>query len=641
MDGAKRDLAHVPALDGVRAIAVSLVVLFHIRVAGFGSGFLGVDIFFVLSGFLITSLLLAEIDRTGRIALTAFWSRRVRRLFPALVVLLLVVAGVTAVAATFTERASIRGDLLSTTTYVANWHFIGTSSYFANNGVDSPLHHAWSLAIEEQFYLVWPLVLFGLVKLLKRPRAIVAVLGVIGAGLSAFALSALWLPGSVDRAYMGTDSRIFEPLVGAIGAALIATPRWRGLIARFGTPLVAAGSLGLVAALTTMGPESSIYFFGGAVAVSVCTLLVIAPLWIGRAGRLQRALELRPVVWLGAISYGVYLWHWPFVVWLRVPEARGADLVMRGLAVVVLTLAVSAASYHAIERPIRRGRLFEGRAASSGLRVRRLELRRGLALVTVPPVMLAVAWTSIVATTVPPPEPGVPVVMLVGDSVPLHLENAFEKEASSRGWRMVSAARGACSVSGERATSSTGRTLHDSSNCPDTAVPLQNRLLREAHPDVVVWWDRWSVSDFLTAEGEHVSSGTARFWELRRQTLRATVHRLAGRGARLVFVAVEPPGLGVESRCGAACSSWVRFQIAHFTDITSRWNAMLRRYAALHPRQTAFVSLTGFFCHDHRVPCDDRIDGVPARPDGTHYEGVGQDLVTRRLATLIAPYLAS
>ena len=149
-----RDKSHISSLDGVRAVAVVLVFLFHLQVPGFKAGFLGVDIFFVLSGFLITSLLLSESDRTGRVSLTAFWARRARRLLPALVLILIAVAVVTWTTATFTERASLRGDLLASTAYVANWHFISTSSYFASTGVESPLQHMWSLAIEEQFYLL-------------------------------------------------------------------------------------------------------------------------------------------------------------------------------------------------------------------------------------------------------------------------------------------------------------------------------------------------------------------------------------------------------------------------------------------------------------------------------------------------------
>ena len=167
---------HVRAVDGMRAVAVVMVVLFHLGVPGMSAGYLGVDVFFVLSGFLITSVLISEMDRHSRIQLLAFWSRRIRRLLPALAVLLLVVAVHTALTATFIERASIRGDLLAASAYVANWRFIATSSYFAYTGVESPIQHTWTLAVEEQFYLVWPLALAVVAALSRRPRLVTLVL---------------------------------------------------------------------------------------------------------------------------------------------------------------------------------------------------------------------------------------------------------------------------------------------------------------------------------------------------------------------------------------------------------------------------------------------------------------------------------
>jgi peptidoglycan/LPS O-acetylase OafA/YrhL len=163
--GARKEPGHVRALDGMRAIAVLLVLLFHLRIPWFRAGFLGVDVFFVLSGFLITSLLLEEIRRTGRVSLPEFWARRARRLLPAVVLVLLVLSLTTSMTTTYTERPSVRGDLLATTGYVANWRLISTSSYFADTGVDSPVEHTWSLAIEEQFYLAWPLLVLGVATL--------------------------------------------------------------------------------------------------------------------------------------------------------------------------------------------------------------------------------------------------------------------------------------------------------------------------------------------------------------------------------------------------------------------------------------------------------------------------------------------
>ena len=356
------EAGYVRALDGVRGVAVGLVFLFHLRVAGFGAGYLGVDVFFVLSGFLITSLVLDELRRTGRIALTSFWARRVRRLLPALVLLLLVVALVTWLTATFSERATLRGDLLAATAYVANWHFISTSGYFVSTGIESPLQHTWSLAIEEQFYLIWPLLLTALVLVVKRPRIAVGVLAALGVAGSAALLATQWSPGAVERAYMGTDSRIFEPLVGALGAVLVAHPRSRPVVDRLGGSLILLGAAGLIVGLIVIRPDTAVYYYGGALGVSAATLLLVAPLWLGHGRALRRALEWAPLVWLGAISYGVYLWHWPMTIWLGVRQTRGLEAGIRGAAVVLCTVGAAAISYYAIERPIR------GRAPGGGLR---------------------------------------------------------------------------------------------------------------------------------------------------------------------------------------------------------------------------------------------------------------------------------
>ena len=625
-------LAHVRALDGIRGIAVLLVFLFHLNVSGAGGGFLGVDIFFVLSGFLVTSLLLAEVHGSGRIGVSAFWARRIRRLLPALILLLLVVAAVTHFTATAIGRSSVRGDLLATTTYVANWHLIASSSYFANAGTVSPLQHTWSLAIEEQFYLVWPLALAVVVILGRRLRLAIGMLAGAGAIASALALAFLWSQAGADRAYMGTDARILEPLIGALGAVVVASPRGRALVRRLGPLLLPVGVVGSIAAVATIRPQAPSYYLGGALAVSILTVMVVAPLWIGCGRRLGSLFALKPLAWLGVISYGVYLWHWPLMVWFGIPSAQGSGRLLRGAAVAVLTIVVAGLSYHLVERPIRLGR-------TTVRRVRWNDAwRRRAVLLSVPVAMVATVGTSVAATAVPPPEPGVPVVLVTGDSVPLRLEAALERAGAARGWRIASAAAGGCPVSGE-VTTWAGNPPEVITGCP-AVVHTQDEALRKLDPDVVLWWDRWSLSDFITAEGEHVTVGTPRFWALRTATLPLTVQRLTARGAIVVFVAIEPPGEGASTHCPKGCRHWVELRVEHYRDITARWNAILRSYAEQHPDLAAFISITDVVCRSDTAPCDDRIDGVVARPDGTHYEGAGERLAVGALLRLVAPILA-
>ena len=623
----------LPALDGLRGIAVVLVVLFHLRVTGFAAGYLGVDVFFVLSGFLITGLLLAELERTGGVSLAAFWARRVRRLLPALVVLLVVVAIVTHFTATDSERTSIRGDLLATAGYVANWRLIATTSYFVNTGVVSPLQHAWSLAIEEQFYLVWPLLLVSTAPLVRgRHGTVIAALAVVGIGASVAIMWSLYASGAADRAYMGTDSRIFEPLVGAAGAVVVAGDRRRRRIAAGIRPLAVIGVGGVVAGLVLLGPDSSTYYRTGALMFSLACLALVLAARVDSDGVLVRVLRWPPLVGLGLISYGVYLWHWPVIVWLGLEEARGMAAVVRGAAAVALTLLAALVSYVVVERPVRRGPK-QPRHGSV-----RPGLRPAIVLAAVPGSLLTVAALSLAATSVPAPSSGTPVIMLAGDSVPLHLTPTLERAASSRGWQVVSAARGACPVTGEVPLAPDGDPTLLGPGCP-AVTALQDSLIARWDPRVVVWWDRWSLSSFKAPDAAAVESGTPSFWTARTEALDSAVGRLTSRGATVLLVTVEPEGRAVSSTCSGGCGWWTTFRIQHYDDITARWNAILTRYSEEHPGTTALLSVTESVCRTDVSPCTDDIDGAPARPDGTHYAGAGADLVASLLVDAVAPYV--
>ncbi len=431
---------------------------------------------------------------------------------------------------------------------------------------------------------------------------------------------------------MGTDARILEPLLGALGAVVVASPRGRALVGRMGPLLLPVGVVGTIAAVAALRAQASWYYLGGALAVSILTVSVVAPLWVGCGRRLGSVFAFRPLAWLGVISYGVYLWHWPLMVWFGVPSAAGSDRLLRGGLVVALTIAAATLSYHLVERPIRLGR-------PGAKRVRWSDAwRRRAVLLSVPLAMIATVGTSVAATAVPAPPPGVPVVLVAGDSVPLRLEAALERAGAARGWRVASAAAGGCPVSGE-VTTWAGNPPEVITACPDV-VHRQDDAVRKLDPDVVLWWDRWSLSDFITAEGEHVTVGTPRFWGLRTVSLSRTVRRLTARGAIVVFVATEPPGEGASTHCPKGCRHWVDLRIGHYRDITVRWNEMLRSYADRHPDLAAFISITDVVCRSDTAPCDDRVDGVVARPDGTHYEGVGERLVVGALLRLVAPIVA-
>jgi peptidoglycan/LPS O-acetylase OafA/YrhL len=349
--GADRPLyPYRPALDGVRGLAVSAVVLFHGGVATVPGGFLGVDTFFVLSGFLITSLLLAEYDREGRIRLLAFWGRRARRLLPALLVMLAVVTVAGRWLLAPDDERLLRGDALAALGYVANWRMIYRGAgYFTQTAAPSVLQHTWSLGIEEQFYLVWPLAVAGVLGLSAGRRRVVIATCLAGIAASVGAAALLYRPDDVNRAYFGTDTRAQALLIGC--ALAVVAPK---LTHRFVTaPLAVAGALGTVWLWSHADGSAAWLYRGGFTAAALATGAVLVHAVTQPASVTARLLSRPPLVWLGKISYGVYLWHWPLFQYLsgeRLGFAGGRLLALRCAA----TLAVAVASYWLVERPIRR-----------------------------------------------------------------------------------------------------------------------------------------------------------------------------------------------------------------------------------------------------------------------------------------------
>jgi peptidoglycan/LPS O-acetylase OafA/YrhL len=362
---------HLPALDGLRAFAVAGVVAYHLGWGWASGGYLGVDLFFVLSGFLITSLLLEERALTGRVRLAAFWARRARRLLPALLLMLTLIAlfvvldgryGGPGAAASF-DLSGLRGDALATLFYVANWHAIFShQSYFAQFAVSSPLKHTWSLAIEEQFYLVWPLVLLVLLKVSRgawrRVGLIVAVLG----ALASAGLMSLMYHGVADanRVYYGTDTHLFDMFGGIAVAMVVAARPQPGPRARRALHLAAplcAVALGVfwVRAGTGSGLVPGWMYHGGFLLCAALAAVVIADVRQVEHGPLGAVLSLRPLRFLGRISYGVYLWHFPVIVYMT-PARLGISGNVLDVVRIAATLLIATLSYRFVEMPIRRAR---------------------------------------------------------------------------------------------------------------------------------------------------------------------------------------------------------------------------------------------------------------------------------------------
>ncbi|MFN8051316.1 MAG: acyltransferase family protein [Acidimicrobiales bacterium] len=352
--GSAERMPHLPALDGLRGLAVAVVVLFHGNWSWARGGFLGVSMFFTLSGFLICSLLLDEHRRAGRVDLRAFWGRRFRRLLPAA---WLTLAAVTALALALGQFGSAdRLDVWAALANVANWRFWATgSSYSALFAQPSPLLHFWSLAIEEQCYLLVPPIVAITLARARRPKRAVAL--VLAALLAGSVVSTL-LQSNPDRVYYGTDTRAAELLIGALLAVAVSHEPLRrrlvnGLWPR--TALQAAASLAFGMALGAWALVSVSDPFvgnGGLVLVGIGSAVLVLDAAVG-VGVVARLLSVAPLRALGRISYGVYLFHWPLFV-LITERRTGLGHTARFVLAVVLTLALATLSHRWFEGPVRR-----------------------------------------------------------------------------------------------------------------------------------------------------------------------------------------------------------------------------------------------------------------------------------------------
>ena len=325
--------------------------VFHAARPGLPGGFIGVDVFFVLSGYLITRILINEHEANGHVRIARFYSRRVRRLMPAVVVLVAVVATREALYGEVLVLGARLRDSIATLFYFMNWNLIWQADqYFLEATSASPLRHAWSLSIEEQFYLIWPVALIGILALVRRnpKRAIIVVAAL--AAISALLMAVLYEPTVVDRAYYGTDTRVHQPLIGAALALAIARRSESDRIGRFATGMWAAVAMGgtalIIVGARVLSGSSPAYYLGGSLAVAVATAVVILGLERAPESLVAKVFSWNPLKQLGRISYGVYLWHWPVILWLAVPEGFGfLERRVMNLAQFGLTVTIATASY--------------------------------------------------------------------------------------------------------------------------------------------------------------------------------------------------------------------------------------------------------------------------------------------------------
>jgi peptidoglycan/LPS O-acetylase OafA/YrhL len=339
-------------VQGLRALAVGLVILDHVGVPGVAGGFVGVDVFFVISGFLISSLLLHEATATGRVRIGHFYARRARRILPAATVVLVATSVFAAVEMSVSRVEEIVSDVRWAAFFAANIHFsrLGTN-YFEEDRADSPVQHFWSLAVEEQFYLFWPLLLLMVCLFVGRRQLTAVTTLVASAWVASLVWSILRTPASPTEAYFSSATRVWELATGALLA--LAGP-YLGRIPRVVRHVLVGGGLAAIGLAAVRYDASTVFPGWRALLPVLGTAAVLAAGASGAVGP-ARLLTLRPMRYVGDISYSLYLWHWPVLVLGAEYVGDRRTVAETGLLVGV-TVALSVLSYHAVENPIRRAR---------------------------------------------------------------------------------------------------------------------------------------------------------------------------------------------------------------------------------------------------------------------------------------------
>ncbi|HEC2158625.1 acyltransferase family protein [Staphylococcus delphini] len=347
---------YMPGLDGIRAVAVIAIIIYHLNPQWLSGGFLGVDTFFVISGYLITSLLLTEYHNTGKIELTSFWLRRVKRLIPAV---LFLVMGVLVLTLIFmpTEIQKVRADSIAAIFYVSNWWYIMQNVDYFEQFAVQPLKHLWSLAIEEQFYLVFPIVLLSLLSFIRRLKSI-RIIFLILLVISMITMMVLYVPNeNVARVYFGTDTRIQTLLMGVLLALVWPPFQLKAKVNRKMRMMIdTAGVVGLAILFICfkfVSETNSILYYGGFFLISAVTLLVIASS-VHPSGYFAKFLGNKVFTFIGSRSYSLYLWHYPIIVLIHHQFVQGQIPPLVYVVEILLMVLMAEFSYKFIEQPFRK-----------------------------------------------------------------------------------------------------------------------------------------------------------------------------------------------------------------------------------------------------------------------------------------------
>jgi peptidoglycan/LPS O-acetylase OafA/YrhL len=671
------------SLDGIRAFAVVGVVLYHAGVAWIPGGLLGVDVFFVLSGFLITSLLLREVRAGGRIDLRAFWYRRARRLLPALLLVLIAVSLWAALDQSQDIR-SIRLDVVSALLYVANWRFAAShQGYFSSAQSPSPVLHLWSLGVEEQFYLLWPLLVAAAVIVGRRvgrvlpiaaferpsfasgrmPVRYLAVAGIVAStGCLIYGSSAGF---DSSRLYYGTDTRALALLTGAALATALPLPRSPEKVrssvqlTRKWTLIGGLALAGLVTIVLSVGGQDSLLYHGGFLLVAVLVALVIASLLKAPRGPVSRLFSLAPLVHLGRISYGLYLWHWPVILFLT-SERTGLGGIGLLLLRLVTSLSIAELSYWYLERPILAGAFPKPRMVTAGLALlvavvavagpwiavprsggadqasfaskldslAKTQEQHSADLAKAPAAAPTPAGAS--ATPTPTPTPTTPIqalpggvpapspnpvpaepinMLLVGDSTGWSAALAVQDQAAAYKVRLYDGSRVGCGIAPGVGAGDGDQAPVKYGECWDWAQRWQATVAAQ-HPNVsLMVLGHWEVVN-RKLNGKVTRVGDRVYDNLLTTELERAVSVLGSAGGK-VELATAPCYLRPERPDG---TRWPQDDCTRVQD----FNKLIWAVAAKHPTNVIVLDLYNFFSPDGKWHLD--IGGRQVRdPDGIHF----------------------
>ena len=637
-----RALGYVPALDGLRGLAVVAVVLYHFTPWLMPGGFLGVDAFFVVSGFLIARLLVADLGVHGRVRLGRFWARRVRRLLPAALSMLFVVTCAALVVLSTVQLHELRDQLLASVAYGANWMLIvGKTSYFATLQAPSPLMHMWSLAVEEQFYLLFPLVLVALTRPLRSGWRLTTGLLLLAAVASTVWMAWLYHGGDPSRVYYGTDTHAMGLLLGAALGVMSLAPRRpsRATSTRtttnWGVGAALVAFVAVLAAMASVEQDAAWLYRGGFLVFSaVCGVVVWSVVHAPRS-RLALWLSSGALVAIGLRSYALYLWHWPVRVFVST-DTTGLHGYQLTVVRIIILVALAEASYQLVERTFRTGTFFRRFGTRStiiyaaALSTAIIVLATFTMSTSLPPTSLAAALHTIKRPAAAPVASARVVhVSVFGDSTAFQFAvNGLNRAQDLPGLSIDGSAALGCSIVDGNHVSD-GRIVEQNPDCAGWQQRWHDKLASSPPDAAVLMIGAWEVLDH-TVDGHTVTFGTPEWTALVQGAVddAITTLRAAGKPVFVFDVPCYPnrdAAVPLPERSDPTRIKALNTILHHATDGVA--GVHLVNYSAL-------VCPNGQ--HLDTVDGTDIWDG-----DGVHLNEPGAVFVWRWLLPQITPFLSS